>query len=703
MSSYSKFLRRVRIHGRECGAVARALRHKIEANPLSAVDKKVLSTTNERKVMSKTTFFKRIALTAIAALGFGMLSVAPSQAAAGTPVLTATNGTASATLGAAETSTAASVSITGLTTTANDSYTVSVFRKSAPDSALVDGSFHVVYLDTVTYSATRVDTDAQQAAFATTANAVDTVNYDSRAVGTANVYHFDAGGAAGYAGAKFGIMVDSGTNRVGSEGAYVFTVTVTPVSAGTAGTSVSTDVTLTINQTAAGAAAAVTTVDPSKTKAVLNAGAGTDTTTADATVAVVATSATTTHATIQVNTYNVGGYAAAESITVTLTGPGLVGTSAGVYGKSLTLTGAGGATSILVRADGTAGTASIVVATTTVTFPAKSVTFYAVAPSTVVASVNKPVISVGTNSDVVRATFKDANGNIWGGAAYIYASTAADALIAGSLTTPVACSFDATDQRHECDISGAIKGTASFKVIDAAGAATTAATAVANATVTSDALSVRVSTGVASSVVLSFDKATYAPGEKAQLRVSVLDGEGLSMPGVTITNGLAAGGITTSSALGANSDTTTAVSFDLSGSTSAAANVNAGHKTYVVYMPATAGAVTVSATGGTGIAAAGRVALTATATVVDTSNDAAIDAAEEAIDAANAATDAANLAAEAADAATVAAEEARDAADAATAAVEALSTEVATLMAALKAQITTLANVVAKIAKRTKS
>ena len=88
MSSYFKFLRRVRIHGRECGAVARALRHKIEANPLSAADKKVLSTTNERKVMSKTTFFKRIALTAIAALGFGMLSVAPSQATVQTNTLT---------------------------------------------------------------------------------------------------------------------------------------------------------------------------------------------------------------------------------------------------------------------------------------------------------------------------------------------------------------------------------------------------------------------------------------------------------------------------------------------------------------------------------------------------------------------------------------------------------------------------------------
>ena len=80
MNSRFKFPRRVRIHGGECGAVARALHHKARIKSLPAVDKKVLFTTHERKVMSKTTFFKRIAMTAIAALGFGMLSVAPSQA-----------------------------------------------------------------------------------------------------------------------------------------------------------------------------------------------------------------------------------------------------------------------------------------------------------------------------------------------------------------------------------------------------------------------------------------------------------------------------------------------------------------------------------------------------------------------------------------------------------------------------------------------
>jgi len=320
-------------------------------------------------------------------------------------------------------------------------------------------------------------------------------------------------------------------------------------------------------------------------------------------------------------------------------------------------------------------------------------------------SVNQPVIKVGTNTDVIRATALDANGNVWGGAAYIYASTAADALIAGSLATPVACTYSSATGLHSCPVSGTAKGTANLKVIDAS--------TVALATATSDAAAVRVSTGVASSLALSFDKATYAPGEKAQLRVQVLDGEGLAMPEISIANGFSSTGITTTSALGAGGATAAniaATTIAVSGSTSAASDTNAGHMTYKIYMPATAGVMTVNATGGTGIALAGRVALTASATVVDTSNDASVaaanaatDAATEAIDAANAATDAANLSAEAADAATVAAEEARDAADAATAAVEALSTEVATLMAALKAQITTLANVVAKIAKRTKS
>ena len=78
--SQYKFLRRVRIHDGECGAVARALHHQVKKNSLPAAVEKVSTATQERKVMSNKTFFKRIAISAIAALGFGLLSVVPSQA-----------------------------------------------------------------------------------------------------------------------------------------------------------------------------------------------------------------------------------------------------------------------------------------------------------------------------------------------------------------------------------------------------------------------------------------------------------------------------------------------------------------------------------------------------------------------------------------------------------------------------------------------
>ena len=185
---------------------------------------------------------------------------------------------------------------------------------------------------------------------------------------------------------------------------------------------------------------------------------------------------------------------------------------------------------------------------------------------------------------------------------------------------------------------------------------------------------------------LSFDKATYAPGEAMVVTRTAVDSagnpvfDGATAPGVTFTKAITGSLAATTYVGGKRASSATAPT---------------------VFAPAVSGAFEAYMT------ANSLARVSATATVSDDAStaaaNAASDAASEAIDAANAATDAANLAAEAADAATVAAEEARDSADAATAAVEALATEVATLMAALKAQITTLANVVAKIAKRTKS
>jgi hypothetical protein len=91
MNSPFKFLRRVRIHGRECGAVARALHHEVKGLSLYQADSgKALGSTNERKQMSTKTTLKRIALVAVSALGFGLLASGPTQAAntAGTTAFT---------------------------------------------------------------------------------------------------------------------------------------------------------------------------------------------------------------------------------------------------------------------------------------------------------------------------------------------------------------------------------------------------------------------------------------------------------------------------------------------------------------------------------------------------------------------------------------------------------------------------------------
>ena len=151
MNSPFKFLRRVRIHGGECGAVARALHHKAKINSLPAVSENVLLTTNERKSMSTKTNFKRLALGVIAALGLGMLSVAPATAAAGVPTLTVTAGSASITQGSAsESTTAAIIEVTGLLTAIGDSYSITLFRKSAPTGGTGDTLFNLMAMETTT-------------------------------------------------------------------------------------------------------------------------------------------------------------------------------------------------------------------------------------------------------------------------------------------------------------------------------------------------------------------------------------------------------------------------------------------------------------------------------------------------------------------------------------------------------------------------
>ena len=116
----NRFLRRVRIHGGEFDTSARAM-YRVSAKGSLITYEKAFSTqaeprivrgsTIERKQMSTKTTFKRIALVTVAALGLGVMSVAPSNAAAELDSISVS--AASTTQLTAETLTATSVVVTG--------------------------------------------------------------------------------------------------------------------------------------------------------------------------------------------------------------------------------------------------------------------------------------------------------------------------------------------------------------------------------------------------------------------------------------------------------------------------------------------------------------------------------------------------------------------------------------------------------------
>jgi hypothetical protein len=613
--------------------------------------------------------------------------------------VTGANGTStlSATGYVSDSTTAASVTVTGLLDTARDSITVSFVAKSVPALSAANAFLYLADTTTPAASSTVVETAASVVALVGGA-ATGGITYKAAgdtttgiAVGSTPVRRISHT-STGYVGAKFAIQLDSTTTRIA--GTYTYTVIVKSFNAEATNLlipsqTITQDVSIVVSASDATVAlTGATAIDAGRTKAWLNAGSS-YTTANDSAVSVVSTASATDHATLRVTTFTAAGDPAPESVTVTVTGAGVI-CNGSICGKSIKVIGTAGSTDFTLRADGTAGTSSIVVATTSKTFAAKTVNFFAKAASTFATpSVARPVIGTGSVDDVVRVTATDASGNPWTGTAYIYATSAASALIAGS-ATPVACTYDSADVRHECPVSGTSTGTASFKIIDAS--------TVALATATSSEVSVRVSTATAASISMAWDKSTYLPGEKAILRVTVLDSAGLAIPTGAITNLYATGAITTNMVLTAVS--TTASSNSVS-PTVAAANsssdpnnlATAGMVTYIFTMPQTTGTLTATAKGGAGLPLAGQVTVTASAEITNPSADAATDAANEATDAANAATDAALAAADAADAATAAAEDAA-------AAVATLAASVSTALDNLKKQISALAALVNKLLKK---
>ena len=668
-----KFLHRVRIHGGEFDSSARAMNRVEESNFFQADLRKFRGSTFERKQMSTT--IKRIALVAVAALGLGTVSVAPSSATVFQDSLTLSSATASQFTSDTATATSATATLTYLATNANDSMTVSASLVSAPAG------------NTVLPNLLLVETTAAVAKNGATELTLGSTS--GVAAGNAITVNPKAWAANVNVSAKFQVFLD-GPTKVGT-----YVVKLTPAVTGTGGGTLSgtaQTLTITVTQNAA------TDTVVASADSILNAGE-TASATADATVTASKTASTTTaSATIKVTLKNAAGVTTVgESYTATIAGPGLLG-SADNSGTTIDGSATGRAITVQagdvvqVYADGSSGVATITIGSAAgVILATEKVTFFGDA-ATISATVAKTVIGTGSNVEVLEVTVKDAAGvsvsNLDGKLGVVSSDITKISTSYASTGT-----YDATTGTYLVSVTGVAAGSANLTVTTkASAAATTGVDAAA-------AVSVRVGSYKPASVKVSTDKTSYAPGEKGSFKVELFDADGLEVvSGETYTAIMDATGVTSSYAL---QNSTLPAGADV-------VSYASGGRLYTFYAPVTEGDVKFSLKTGTtasfgvkgnagGLATANQgVAASITFAVSSAGTSAAIDAANEASQAASDATDAALAAADAADEATTKAQEAVDA-------VATLSAEVTKMINALKAQIKTLSNLVTKIAKKVRA
>ena len=662
----------IRISQRKRDASARATH-------LEAATRKFLVTTNERKQMSTKTNFKRIALVAVAALGLGVLSSVPSNATIDAiPTVTAV--AAGSTLTKSDSTTATTIAIRyfasgGAGSTApNDTVTIQVTLGTKPSGAAGDSSSVLVtVLDTATTTGGTVPTVLGKAtggitgAFTTTGTLASGLGTDSATVATSRPVIVP--GAVGFAAVKLGFFLD--TNVARTLGTYTFDYVVRVYSGGVldGAKSVTGTVNYVVTDSAAAAAGSVSAAGTST--ALMSTGATFSTVTVDDAVTVSDTpSSSAPVAVIRVTQLQADSTPSRESITVTTT-IGNVGTTSAATGKTVTfLANTNGVNDIGIFADGTSGVATITIKTTSVTFSNKSATFYSDTVDNYVVTQLASVIGSSAANALLVVT-KDAKGNqiLGNTSTYAYSSNLDVIATGGTAAVPTgtACSYSASSGGHICSLTGSSDGTASITIKNKSTGALS--------TKSSTAVTMTVNTQSAAKVSLAFDKASYAPGEAAYVRIVAVDAAGKPVgPNSALASLLSSGGITSSVAFGNGSDTTTASTINLRTTTTSTSYgsggvIAGGYPSstaiglYRVYMPSSGGTVTITATGGSILPLANQVKVTASATIAD-SGAAAVAASTAAL-----------------------------------AAVAALATTVASL----KTLITTLTNLVLKIQKKVKA
>jgi trimeric autotransporter adhesin len=680
-----KFPNQIRISGWDFGSSARAMNQAGGVISTQADLRTVRKSTTERKSMSTKTTIKRVALVAVAALGFGMLSSVPSQAYTSGYSLTVD---ANDTVAVGETATA-TITQTFYASSQFDSVTVNATLTSGSDKWTGAG-VNLTVADSVTSATTASAANRPSVSWGgsstTAGRGGDNVSLTNGTLGYANdSATVSSGGANRY------VTVTYTATLVGAKAAGTYTVTFNSSSytAGSAAGAVASlgaatwTVTVTATDTTATAASFSTLREGS-------AGLG-ELTTTDSAVSASKSAATTVGvaATIYVTQKNAAG-TAGESLTATVSGPAYVSTSSSTRatsGSAVTFAWTSvSATPIYVWSTGTSGTATITVKTLSgVTVGTETVKFYG------------DVTKIAVLSDPTPLTIVRAGGYTSGTLFYVQATdangVARSATFATTLTSASTSIASATIGSYDTDYnaypvtltsaSNSVSGgsaTLTFRVDDPA---TTAAATVDGVYLTATQ-KVTLGGSVATEVI-TLDKASYEPGEGMVITITAKDAsgnpvyDGAASPALTSTKTVGGTMLAASTYAGGKVDT---IRRDTDGSVIT---------TNTVFAPAAEGSFTVSRT-----TASTLVTTTNASADVVGASAAAIDAANEATDAANAATDAANAAAEAADAATAAAQDAQ-------AAVADLATQVATFVAGIKAQITSLTNLVIKIQKKVKA
>jgi trimeric autotransporter adhesin len=624
--------------------------------------------------MSTKTTFKRIALVAVAALGLGLLSVAPSQADALTVSLTPSATTSAITTAETATITVTTSMVTALVT---DSLTVNAVVTSA--NAATAGTLE--FRGTTDSTTTRISSGGGTS-----------ITLDSP---TASIT---------------GILVRGGVKlnliKPTVKGTYTILVYTSSVGTGATKTKGVNDQSFTWTVTVTSDSTDATTATTSFI------GAGTASApTADAVVFGSKAALSTTKnqvATILVTQGN-GTNTADEPLNVFVSGPGYIVAAADTITantankRSLQTTGAS-QKYILVFADGTAGpsTITIVGSVTGTILATEKLTFTDTKPAAVAVAVKKAYVAAGKATvKTFAVTVTDASGNAVTDA--VITATRTDTTTAGKLlaTGALTCgTYNTTDLVYYCASNGAstvVFGKAEYKF--------TATGIDADETAVSTTASTTYSDVVAKTATLTAP-ATASVGDKITYTLTLTDKNGYPVADTTY-EGAFGNGDTSGQYGGIVWNTTTVPAYS-----SSVKPFNAGETittvsgvaTVDVYVPSVAGTITNTwVLAGKSTAAAGAIdasiggtTLTTSTVVTNPGVDAATDAANEATDAANAATDAALAAADAADAATAAAQDASDA-------VAALSASVSKLISSLRAQITSLTNLVIKIQKKVRA